>query len=260
VRSLKEKFKNKKILITGASQGLGLVCSQYFDQWGSQLVITGRSTEKLEKIKQSFTKPSQHLAVTADLTLPEDITRLSNNTTAFLEEIDVIIHCAGGGYGFHDVLLNWNQFNILHMVNLASAVELNRLLIPEMIKRKVGNVVHVGSIASQEAVASVGYNTVKAGLAGYVRSLGRELAASGVIVTGILPGSFYAPGNSWSQLEAKKPELVKQIVESRLPRKRIADAKELIPLLSLLASDEASMMSGSCVPIDAGEGKGYLAI
>jgi 3-oxoacyl-[acyl-carrier protein] reductase len=118
--------------------------------------------------------------------------------------------------------------------------------------------VHVGSIASQEATASVGYNTVKSALAAYVRSLGRELAESGVVVTGILPGAFYAPENSWRRLEMNKPAVVKEFVEKNLPRKKIADADEVLPLIFFLASKSASMMSGCCVPIDAGEGKSYI--
>ena len=127
-----------------------------------------------------------------------------------------------------------------------------------MIKEKSGRVIHVGSTSSQEATGSVAYNTVKASLAAYVRSLGRELAHTGVVVCGLLPGAFYAPGNSWRRLEANKPEVVEQFVESNLPRKKIAEAKEVVSLIQFLAGEGASMMSGCCVPIDAGEGKSYI--
>mgnify|MGYP001307513845 CR=1 FL=1 len=111
----------------------------------------------------------------------------------------------GGGYGFRDPLLTWEQFETLYKVNVSIAAEINRLVLPSMVEQKKGFVVHVGSVASQEATASVGYNTVKASLAAYVRSLGREMAHTGVIITGILPGAFYAPGNSWRRLEENKP-------------------------------------------------------
>ena len=140
---------------------------------------------------------------------------------------------------------------------MGAAAEINRKIVPDMIERKSGQVVHVCSIASQEATGSVGYNTVKAALAAYVRTLGRELADSGVVVTGVLPGAFYAPGNAWKRLEEKSPEVVEKFINDNLPRKRIAEADEVVPLILFLASDAASMMSGSCVPIDAGEGKAY---
>jgi 3-oxoacyl-[acyl-carrier protein] reductase len=221
------------------------------------LVIAGRNVEKLEDLRQAFPDPDSHKIFAGDLTSPEICQDLVNQAIEFLGGLDVIIHVAGGGYGFRDPLLTWDQLNTLFQVNIASAAEINRFAIPEMVKRQSGYVVHVGSVASQEATASVGYNTVKSALAAYVRSLGGELASAGVIVTGILPGAFYAPGNSWRRLEANKPEVVQGFIQKNLPRKKIADAEEIVPLILFLASDSASMMSGSCVPIDAGEGKAY---
>ena len=118
----------------------------------------------------------------------------------------------------------------------------------------------MGSIASSEAVASVGYNTAKAALAAYVRSLGNHLASSGIVVTGVLPGGFNAPGNSWERLRAGKPEVVDRFVAERLPRGRLAEAEELVPLIAFLCSDAASMMGGCLVPIDAGEGRTYANV
>ena len=97
------------------------------------------------------------------------------------------------------------------------------------------------------------YNTSKAALAAYVRSLGREIADTGVIVTGVLPGAFLAPNNAFVRLRENNPEVYKNFVQERLPRKRIGQANEIIPLLLYLSSEAASMMSGCCVPIDAGE-------
>ena len=94
----------------------------------------------------------------------------------------------------------------LYKVNVSIAAEINRLVLPSMVEQKKGFVVHVGSVASQEATASVGYNTVKASLAAYVRSLGREMAHTGVIITGILPGAFYGEDNSMFRFEYYKPE------------------------------------------------------
>jgi 3-oxoacyl-[acyl-carrier protein] reductase len=145
-------------------------------------------------------------------------------------------------------------------LNIAAAAEINRLLVPSMTERGRGNLVHIGSIASTDAVASVGYNAVKAALAAYVRSLGNHLASSGLVVTGILPGGFNAPGNSWERLRADKPEVVERFVAERLPRGRLAEADELVPLIGFLCSDAASMMGGCLVPIDAGEGRTYSIV
>ena len=172
-------------------------------------------------------------------------------------EIDIIIHCAGGGLGLRGPYITAQQFNNLFMVNLAGGAEINRRALPYMQDKGWGRVVHVCSIASGEAVGSVGYNTIKAALAAYVRSLGRELAPFGVVVSGISPGAFEAPSNAMSRLQRTSPEAYEEYLTKRLPRGFMGKAEELIPLLRYLISDEASMMGGCVVPIDAGEGRYY---
>jgi 3-oxoacyl-[acyl-carrier protein] reductase len=145
----------------------------------------------------------------------------------------------------------------LFMTNLGGAMEVNRRFIPRMQADGYGRVIHVCSIASGEAVGSVGYNTVKAALGAYVRSLGRELAPYGVVVSGIAPGGFQAPGNAMERLKERSPEAYEDFLKSRLPRGYMGKAEELLPLLKYLASPEASMMGGCLVPIDAGEARYY---
>ncbi|SRR3989344_715649 len=252
-------LENKKIIITGASKGLGLVCAKELAQKGARLVLMARSYDLLEEVRKSCQNPDTHLSVEVDfLGKPDKIAEAIEKATTFLGEIDAVLHVAGGGYGLRDPFITSEDLEKLLAVNLKGAVEINRLVLPGMIHRKKGNLVHVGSITSSEAVASVGYNTVKAALAAYVRSIGKEVAKSGVIATGILPGAFYAPGNSWERLEKNKPEVVKTFIEERVPRGFLGKAEEMLPIILLLCSDSASMMSGCLVPIDAGEGKSYI--
>ena len=145
----------------------------------------------------------------------------------------------------------------LFMTNLGGAIEINRRFAPRMMAEKYGRIVHVCSIASGEAVGSVGYNTVKAALGAYIRSLGRELAPYGVVVTGVAPGGFQAPGNSMERLKEKNPEAYADFSKNRLPRGFMGKAEELLPLLKYLTSPDASMMGGCVVPIDAGEARYY---
>ena len=154
-------------------------------------------------------------------------------------------------------LLSSEDLYKLFALNLGAAAEINRHVAPDMMRRGKGNLVHVGSIASSEGVGSVGYNTMKAALAAYVRTLGRELCRSHVVVTGILPGGFISPGNAMARLQQSNPAAYEKFVDERLPRKFMGLAQELIPMLVLLCSDDASMMGGCLVPIDAGEGKAY---
>jgi 3-oxoacyl-[acyl-carrier protein] reductase len=250
-------LQGKRILITGASRGLGSVCARAFAEQGAKLVLMARSKDTLDEVRDSCHRATDHLAIAVDLTDGTAVERAVQEATDFLGQIDVVLHVAGGGLGLREPLISSDDLLKLFSLNVAAAAEINRLVAPAMMGRGRGNLVHVGSVASSEAVASVGYNTVKAGLAAYVRSLGNHLAAHGIIATGILPGGFNAPGNSWQRLKANKPEVADRFIAERLPRGRLADAEELVPLIVFLCSDAAGMMGGCLVPIDAGEGKTY---
>ena len=228
-----------RILITGASRGLGLVCAKHFESKGHSIIVVGRSKPPL----------------TCDF-IPLDFTQLSQWDCA-LPEVEAVIHCAGGGLGLRGPLLTAQAFYELFMVNLGGQAEINRLVLPSMMHEKKGYICHVCSIASNEAIGSVGYNTVKAALGAYVRSLGREMAPFGVNVTGIAPGGFIAPGNAMERLRGSNPLAYAQFERERLPRGFMGQAQELLPLIELLTSPQGSMMGGCVVPIDAGEGRAY---
>ena len=192
---------------------------------------------------------SRHLA-------QHELTLVSRNEHLTSYDVDAVIHCAGGGLGLKDPMLSANALYTLFMANLGRHIEVNRLALPAMIDRKQGYIVHVCSIASGEAVGSVGYNTVKAALSAYVRSLGREMAHHGIVVSGISPGGFRCPDNAMDRLEKNAPQAYQSFL-TRLPRGFMGKAEELLPLIDFLISDKASMMGGSIIPIDAGEGHYY---
>ena len=87
--------------------------------------------------------------------------------------------------------------------------------------------------------------------------MGRELYKNKVIVTGILPGGFIAPGNAMERLRKKNIKDYKKFIKTRLPRRLMGNANEVLPMLLFLCSKHSSMMGGCLVPIDAGEGKAY---
>lgn len=249
-------LKGKKIIVTGASKGLGAICAHALGRVGAELVLVARSSDKLQAVAADC-GAGRVLPLSADLTNSVELSNFFLKAQEFLGGIDVVVHVLGGGLGLHNPFLSMTEVMTLFQLNVAAAVEINRLVVPHMKAQGHGNLVHVGSIASAEATGSVGYNTVKGALAAYVRSLGNELAKDNIVATGILPGGFFAPENSWRRLEQNKPEIVAKFIRNRLPRGFLARAEEIIPLLMLLCSDQASMMGGCMVPIDAGEGKSY---
>lgn len=225
-----------RLLITGASRGLGQVAAEYFS-----------SEHEVYVMSRSGMPPECPYRIVK----PEELGRDW--------QFDGVLHTGGGGMGLRHPILQAGELYKLFRLNIGEACEINSKILPYMKEKGRGNIVHTCSIASGEAIGSVGYNTCKAALAAYVRSLGREMASFGVIITGIAPGAFTAPGNAMERLLESNPASYKDFTDKRLPRKVMGKAEELLPIIRLLLSPEASMMGGTVVTVDAGEGTYYSA-
>ena len=257
--NLDKEFFNKKIIVTGASRGLGAEVCKYLAYRGARLALLARTEKDITKLKSTLKNSTKHLAIKVDLSKRDEIKSSINKAIKFLKKIDIVLHIAGGGYGLKDNLITNRDLNLLFQVNLGAAIEINRLIIKNNLKRKNIKIIHVGSIASSEAVGSIGYNVVKSALAAYVRSAGKELYKKNVIVTGILPGGFISKGNAMDRLRKKNRNIYDKFIKTRLPRGKMGNINEILSVLIFLCSNHSSMMGGCLIPVDGGEGKAYQA-
>ena len=255
--NLEKEFFGKKIIVTGASRGLGAMACIAFAKRGAKIAMLSRSKKDMDKLKNRLKNSSQHISIKVDLMKNEKIKNAILKAKKFLKDIDIVVHVAGGGLGLKDALIKNEDLKKLIQVNLASACEINRLVVNQKKNNQHLKLVHVGSLTSYEAVGSVGYNIAKSALSTYVRSLGRELYNRKIVVTGILPGGFIAPGNAMERFKTKNKKEYNKFIKSRLPRKAMGDVNEILPMLMFLCSKHSSMMGGCLVPIDGGEGKSY---
>ena len=203
--NLDKEFIGKKIIVTGASRGLGAATCKILANKGAELVMMSRSKDDMENLKNSLKNSNKHLIIKVDLLKNEKIKAAIFKAINFLKKIDVVIHAAGGGFGLKKPLIENKDLNLIFQANLGAVAEINRLIILKKEKDLI-KLIHVGSIASSEAVGSVGYNVAKSALSAYVKSLGREMYKDKIIATGILPGGFIAPGNSMERFKNKKYE------------------------------------------------------
>ena len=255
--NLEKEFFNKGVIVTGASSGLGAVACKALAQRGARIAMLSRSKREMENLKSRIHNSSKHISIKVDLLKNDGIKLAIKKAKQFLKEIDIVIHIAGGGFGLKEPLINSQDLKTLLQINLGAAVEINRLIVNSKKKNHSIKLIHVGSIASYEAVGSVGYNVAKSALSAYVKSLGRELYKKDVVITGILPGGFIAPGNAMERLKKKNLKDYKNFIKTRLPRGMMAEANEIIPMLLFLCSKHSAMMGGCLVPIDGGEGRAY---
>jgi len=249
-------FKGKKVLITGASKGLGKAAALAFERKGAKLALAARSGEKLDALAASFSEPDKHLVFGIDLLEPVNLDQLAEDVLNQWGGVDVILHCVGGSLGINDSLPDWSNFAKSLKGNIGVAAEINRHFVPGMKEQNSGNIIHVGSVVGIQTGGSVPYSTAKAALSGYVRSLGRDLADHGIVVSGIVPGAFYGDDNAMFRYEFYKPDEYKEFVKS-LPKQRMPHVDEYIPMLLLLANPASLIMSGSLVSMDGSQGYAY---
>lgn len=247
------EFKDKKILITGASKGLGLEISNAFEKTGAKLALIARSKDLLNDISKKFKNKSSHLIYDADLLIKNDLDKVTSDIINKFGSLDIIIHCVGGSFGENDAFKDWGSFEKSLRGNLGISVDINHKFLPDMIKLQKGNIIHVSSIVSQQSTASVFYCSAKSALNGYVRSMGNQLAKDKIYLSGIIPGAFIAEGNAMSRFKFYKPDEYQSFVEN-LPQKEMPHATEYIDIIKILSSRNARIYSGSLINLDSGQG------
>lgn len=248
------EYKNKNILITGGSTGLGYGLAKSYLDMGSQVYVVGyKNTLNMNKIKKIYKSKVKTKLI--DLTEQKNIKELCYDVKMSFKKIDIIIHCLGGGLGYIDPLIKFNNFKELYLLNIGIGAEINRVLIPSMTKG--GNILHIGSTASVQAIGSVGYNTVKAGLKAYVKSLSSKMIGNNIVVNSILPGAFIAPGNSFDKMRKNDPKYFKNFEKNKIKINKISKLNDLIPIIIFMTSKKAKMLAGSNVLADACETNAY---
>lgn len=248
-----DNFKGKKILITGASKGLGMEIANTFEKVGAQLILIARSEELLDKLTNNFNDKKRHLVYAKDLLEEKNLENVLNDIENKLNYVDVIIHCLGGSFGINDPLDTWKNFEKSLRGNLGIAIDINKKFIPKMEKNKQGNIIHISSVVSQQATASPFYCTAKSALSGYVRSMGNHLAKMNIYLSGIVPGAFIANNNAMSRFKFYKPEEYEKFV-SELPQKEMPHANEYLDLVKILSGKKARVFAGSLINMDGGQG------
>ena len=246
-------FSGKRALITSGTRGAGAATVALFRDLGAQVLTSARSRPSVLE---------DDLFVAADLTTAAGVNLLVQAARERLGEVDILIHMLGGSSapdGGITALSDEIWQNELNL-NLMPAVRLDRELVPAMVSRGSGVVVHVTSIqhAMPLPEATTAYAAAKAALSTYSKSLSKQVAGDGVRVVRVSPG--------WIETEAAV-ELARRLGQDRgieegkrqimasfggIPIGRPSTPDEVASLIAFLASDKAGSITGTEITIDGG--------
>lgn len=250
-------FKNKVVLITGASYGLGEYFAYAFAEAGADLILTARSADALATVGENCReKGSKVSVVTGDVSVEADVRNVIATGIADHGRIDVLINNAGVAdtKGVVAEQFSAESFNHIIAVDLAGAFYFARDCGKHMLERRSGSIVNICSILANggNENSMIGYSAAKGGLRNLTLQLGVEWADRGVRVNAVSPGFIVT--------EMTRPMLaamgMDKWIASRTPMRRVGEAGEVTNAVLFLASDMASYITGVDLQVDGGTNAG----
>jgi NAD(P)-dependent dehydrogenase (short-subunit alcohol dehydrogenase family) len=248
--SVLDRFRldDKVAVVTGASSGLGAAFAVGLAEAGADVVIAARRADRLKgTARQVEARGRRCVAVTADVSLPEDCTRIVKDAVEQLGKVDVLVNNAGIGTAFPATRESPDDFRRVIDINLNGsywmAQACGRVMAPG------SSIVNIGSVLGQTSAAlpQAAYASSKAAIIGLTRDLAVQWTGrKGIRVNALAPGFFP------TEMTDQYPDGYLESMMLRVPAGRAGDPTELVAALVFLASDASSYVTGVVLPVDGG--------
>ena len=237
-------FKNKKILITGASGGIGKELVKKFVNLDGNVIGSGTKSEKLDLIKKEFPNIKIKKFDIADHSRIEEFI---NEVVLELGGLDILINNAGTNMDNLSLRMKDDDWKKVIDVNLTSTFLLSKYAIKIMLKNKFGRVVNITSIVGHTGnLGQANYSASKAGIIGMSKSLAIEYAKKNITINCVSPGFIT------SDMTMNIAEKVKLFLTSRIPMAKLGTGEDVSNCVAFLSSDAASYVTGETIHVNGG--------
>ena len=237
-------FKNKKILITGATGGIGYSLVKKFYDLGAVIVATGTKEEKLNNLKQKF--PS---IIIEKFKLDEHakIENFIDHATNQLKGLDVLINNAGITLDNLSIRLSEENWKKVLDINLTSTFLMCKHTIKKMLKNKYGKIVNITSIVGHTGnLGQANYSASKAGIVAFSKSLAIEYAKKNININCVSPGFIK------TEMTNAINEDFKKVLISKIPSGNLGSGEDVSNCVAFLASDMANYINGETIHVNGG--------
>jgi len=237
-------FKNKKILITGASGGIGNALVKKFTSLDGTVLGNGTKAEKLDLLKKQY----PNIKVKKfDIAEHSRIEEFIDNAALELGGLDILVNNAGINVDNLSLRMNVDEWKKVIDINLTSTFLLSKYAIKKMMKNKFGRIVNITSVVGHTGnLGQANYSASKAGIIGMSKSLATEYAKKNITINCVSPGFIV------SDMTLNIAEKVKLYLTSRIPMGKLGTGNDVSNCVAFLSSDQASYVTGETIHVNGG--------
>jgi 3-oxoacyl-[acyl-carrier protein] reductase len=243
-------LRGRTAIVCGASAGMGLAIAEAFVEEGANVAMFARRRDVLEREAERLGA----LPVRGDVTTPRDLDRLVEKTVEAFGGVDILINNSGGPPRGAALGLGPEAYESAVELLLLSAIRLTNLCLPHLEAGGHGRIVNITSSTVREPTDNlVLSNAVRPGVIGWAKTLAREVGPKGITVNSIAPGRI-----DTERIREVYPDGPNEDDLKTIPLRRLGTPREIANVVCFLASDRASYVTGSVIPVDGGLTRGLL--
>ncbi|MBK1811992.1 3-oxoacyl-[acyl-carrier-protein] reductase [Clostridium sp. YIM B02505] len=244
-----EVLNNKIAVVTGGAKGIGREIVRSLSYLGYDVAFTYNSSKDLalELVNELEENGNRVKAYKVDNTDRSSIKATFNEIFNDFPSIDVLVNNAGVTADAYLMLMPEEKWDKVINTNLSSIYLICKIVLPSMIRSKKGSIINITSVAGVTGIAGqTNYCATKSAIIGFTKSLSKEVAAKGIRVNAV------APGYIKTDMLAKVNEKMRDEFTKQVPLKRLGEPKEIANVVSFLASNDSSYITGQTLVVDGG--------
>ena len=238
-------LENKKIIITGATGGIGNSIVKRLSDAGAKILATGTRLEKLEELKSKFKNTD---ILKFDISKGDEIEEFIENATNQLGGgLDCLINNAGITQDNLAIRMNIDEWKKVIDINLTSTFLLSKFAVKKMLKNKYGKIINITSVVGHTGnLGQANYTASKAGIVAMSKSLAIEYAKKNININCISPGFIK------TEMTDKIEEKFKEAIISKIPSSRLGEPEDVANAVLFLASDQSNYINGETIHVNGG--------
>lgn len=254
-------LKNRTALVTGGGTGIGRYIVKALADSGAKVAFTSRNTKSIKGTMSILNKNSNHKGYKIDLSKKGNVKKLHNKIKKDFKSIDILVNNIGHTLEVKNPFSKIEDWERVMRLNFMTSVETVNHFITGMKKKNWGRIINITSVAGMEISGPSAFNSSKAALTAYSKSVGRQLALEkrNIVMTALAPGIVLTEQGHWKKILKKKPSHAKNYLKNRVPLGRFGTMDETTGIIVFLASEQASFFHGSIIHADGGHSKHYMS-